>query len=110
MWQIGGMPELGNAQVFYPLINTDNLMTLVDTWSKSLRNHTVKWGAEVHRNRMDRFQPQGLNHGTARTVPLQSGYDATNGRARDWALGILLTRSHRICWVHRTRPAAPTRR
>jgi hypothetical protein len=60
---IGGMPELGNAQVFYPLVNTDNLMTLVDTWSKSLRNHTLKWGAEVHRNRMDRFQPQGLNYG-----------------------------------------------
>ena len=60
---IGGMPELGNAQVFYPLVNTDNLMTLVDTWSKSLRNHTLKWGGEVHRNRMDRFQPQGLNYG-----------------------------------------------
>ena len=25
---ISGMPEMGNAQVFYPLVNTDNLMTL----------------------------------------------------------------------------------
>lgn len=60
---VNGMPELGNAQVFYPLVNTDNLMTLVDTWSKSMQKHTLKWGAEVHRNRMDRFQPQGLNYG-----------------------------------------------
>ncbi len=61
--QINGLPELGNTPVYYPLVNTDNLLTAVDTWSKSLRNHTVKWGAEVHRNRMDRFQPQGLNYG-----------------------------------------------
>jgi hypothetical protein len=61
--QIGGMPELGNTPVYYPLVNTDNLFTAVDTWSKSLRNHTFKWGVEAHRNRMDRFQPQGLNYG-----------------------------------------------
>jgi hypothetical protein len=61
--QINSMQEIANTQVFYPLVNTDNLFTAVDTWSKSLRTHTLKWGAEAHRNRMDRFQPQGLNLG-----------------------------------------------
>ncbi len=61
--QINGMQEIANTQVFYPLVNTDNLFTAVDTWSKSLRTHTVKWGIEAHRNRMDRFQPQGANLG-----------------------------------------------
>ncbi len=60
---INGMPELGNTQFYYPLVNTDNLMEAVDTWSKTLARHTLKWGGEVHRNRMDRFQPQGLNLG-----------------------------------------------
>ena len=61
--QINGMQEIANTQVYYPLVNTDNLFTAVDTWSKSLRTHTVKWGIEAHRNRMDRFQPQGANLG-----------------------------------------------
>lgn len=61
--QINGMQEIANTQVYYPLVNTDNLFTAVDTWSKSLRTHTIKWGIEAHRNRMDRFQPQGANLG-----------------------------------------------
>jgi Carboxypeptidase regulatory-like domain/TonB-dependent Receptor Plug Domain len=61
--QINGMQEIANTQVYYPLVNTDNLFTAVDTWSKSLRTQTLKWGVEAHRNRMDRFQPQGLNLG-----------------------------------------------
>ncbi len=60
--QVNGMAGIGTP-VFYPLINTDNLFTYVNTWSKTLNRHTLKWGAEIHRNRMDRFQPQGLNLG-----------------------------------------------
>lgn len=60
---INGMTELGNTPVYYPLVNTDNLFDLVDTWSKLLKNHSFKWGVEIHRNRMDRFQPQGLGYG-----------------------------------------------
>lgn len=59
---IGGMPGIGTP-VYYPLVNTDNLFEAVDTWSKISGKHVFKWGAEVHRNRMDRFQPQGLNLG-----------------------------------------------
>jgi outer membrane receptor protein involved in Fe transport len=61
-FNINGMPGIGTP-VVYPLINTDNLFELVDTWSKLKGKHVLKWGAEVHRNRMDRFQPQGLNFG-----------------------------------------------
>ncbi len=60
--QINGMPGIGTP-VFYPLINTDNLFTAVNTWSKILRSHAFKWGVEAHRIRADRFQPQGLNLG-----------------------------------------------
>ncbi|MGI8988973.1 MAG: carboxypeptidase regulatory-like domain-containing protein [Bryobacteraceae bacterium] len=60
--QVNGLPGIGTP-VFYPLINTDNLFDVVDTWSKSAGKHVYKWGVEIHRNRMDRFQPQGLNLG-----------------------------------------------
>ena len=60
--QINGMAGIGTP-VFYPLINTDNLFTWVNTWSKVFSKHSLKWGVEIHRNRMDRFQPQGLNLG-----------------------------------------------
>ncbi len=60
--QINGMPGIGTS-VYYPLVNTDNLFDVVDTWSKLAGKHVYKWGVEIHRNRMDRFQPQGLNLG-----------------------------------------------
>ncbi len=60
--QINTMPGMFTP-VFYPLINTDNLFTWVNTWSKTFSAHSLKWGTEIHRNRMDRFQPQGLNLG-----------------------------------------------
>ncbi len=59
---ISGMPAIGLG-TNYPLINADNLFDVVDTWSKVAGKHALKWGGEVHRNRMDRFQPQGLNLG-----------------------------------------------
>jgi hypothetical protein len=60
--QINGMPGIGTP-VTYPLVNADNLFDVVDTFSKLTGKHVLKWGGEAHRNRMDRFQPQGLNLG-----------------------------------------------
>jgi hypothetical protein len=76
---INVMPELGNTQYYYPLVNTDNLMEVVDTWSKTLTRHTLKWGGELHRNRMDRFQPQGLNLGPRGLFYFNPGTTQLNG-------------------------------
>ncbi len=76
---INGMPELGNTQYYYPLVNTDNLFEVVDTWSKLFRNHQLKWGGEVHRNRMDRFQPQGANLGPRGLFYFNPGTTQLNG-------------------------------
>jgi hypothetical protein len=75
---ISGMPGIGTP-VVYPLINTDNLFEIVDTWSKLKGKHVFKWGAEVHRNRMDRFQPQGLNFGPRGLFNFNPGTTQLNG-------------------------------
>jgi hypothetical protein len=75
---INGMPAIGTP-VVYPLINTDNLFEVVDTWSKVKGKHIFKWGAEVHRNRMDRFQPQGLNFGPRGLFNFNPGTTQLNG-------------------------------
>ncbi|MDQ6706843.1 MAG: TonB-dependent receptor, partial [Acidobacteriota bacterium] len=76
--QINGMAGIG-APVFYPLINTDNLFTAVNTWSKILSNHAFKWGVEAHRVRADRFQPQGLNLGPRGLFQFNPGTTALVG-------------------------------
>ena len=76
--QINAMPGIGTP-VYYPLINTDNLFDIVDTWSKLSGKHVFKWGAEVHRNRMDRFQPQGLNLGPRGLFQFNPGTTQLNG-------------------------------
>jgi len=75
---IAGMPAIGTP-VVYPLINTDNLFEVVDTWSKLTGKHVLKWGAEIHRNRMDRFQPQGLNFGPRGLFNFNPGTTQLNG-------------------------------
>jgi hypothetical protein len=75
---ISGMPAIGTP-VVYPLINTDNLFEVVDTWSKLTGKHVLKWGAEIHRNRMDRFQPQGLNFGPRGLFNFNPGTTQLNG-------------------------------
>ncbi|HXB73858.1 MAG TPA: TonB-dependent receptor [Candidatus Acidoferrales bacterium] len=75
---INGMPPVGTP-VTYPLINTDNLFEVVDTWSKLKGKHVFKWGAEIHRNRMDRFQPQGLNFGPRGLFVFNPGTTQLNG-------------------------------
>jgi hypothetical protein len=75
---INGMPGIGTP-VVYPLINTDNLFEVVDTWSKLKGKHVLRWGLEVHRNRMDRFQPQGLNFGPRGLFNFNPGVTQLNG-------------------------------
>jgi hypothetical protein len=76
--QINGMPGIGTP-VYYPLVNTDNLFDVVDTWSKLAGKHVYKWGVEIHRNRMDRFQPQGLNLGPRGLFQFNPGTTQLNG-------------------------------
>jgi hypothetical protein len=76
--QINGMQGIGTP-VVYPLINTDNLFTFVNTWSKTFSRHTLKWGAEIHRNRMDRFQPQGLGLGPRGLFQYNPGTTSSRG-------------------------------
>ncbi len=69
---VGGSP-------YYPLKNRDNLFQIVNTWTKEVRNQSLKWGGEVHRNRMDRRQPQGLNGGPRGGFYFQPGTTQLNG-------------------------------
>ena len=51
----------------------------MNTWSKMVGAHALKWGVEVHRLRMDRFQPQGLNFGPRGLFLFNPGTSALNG-------------------------------
>jgi hypothetical protein len=74
----GGMPGIGTP-VVYPLINADNLFNFVNTWNRQSGRHTFKWGVDLHRNRMDRFQPQGLNFGPRGMFNFNPGTTALRG-------------------------------
>jgi hypothetical protein len=79
-FDISGMPGLG-PPVVYPLINSDNLFNAVNTWSKNVNRHTLKWGADLRRIRADRFQPQGLNFGPRGRFQFNPGPTALPGAA-----------------------------
>jgi len=76
--QIGGMPAIGTA-VWYPLINVDNIFNFVNSWNKIVSRHTLKWGADVRRLRIDRFQPQGQNMGPRGRFDFNAGTTALRG-------------------------------
>jgi hypothetical protein len=78
-FNIAGMPGMG-PPVFYPLVNTDNLFNFVNTWSKFVGRHTVKFGADIRRIRADRFQPQGLNFGPRGRFDYNPGTTAIPGQ------------------------------
>jgi hypothetical protein len=59
---VGGLPAIGSG-VGAPVIEADNIFPVVNTWSKFINRHAIKWGGEATRYRNDRFQPQGLNFG-----------------------------------------------
>ena len=75
---ISGMQGIGTP-VVYPLINADNLFNFINTWNKLTGRHTLKWGVDIHRNRMDRFQPQGLNFGPRGMFNFNPGTTALRG-------------------------------
>lgn len=75
---ISGMQGMGTP-VFYPLINADNLFNFINTWNKQAGRHALKWGVDVRRNRMDRFQPQGLNFGPRGMFNFNPGTTALRG-------------------------------
>jgi hypothetical protein len=79
-FNVTGMPGMG-PPVFYPLVNTDNLFNFVNTWSKFVGRHTVKFGADIRRIRADRFQPQGLNFGPRGRFDYNPGTTAIPGQA-----------------------------
>ena len=69
---------IGGA-VTNPVKLRDNLFQVVDTWNKEFHNHSFKWGGEIHRNRMDRAQPQGLNGGPRGGFSFGPGTTQNNG-------------------------------
>jgi hypothetical protein len=75
---ISGMQGIGTP-VVYPLINADNLFNFINNWNKQLGRHAMKWGVDVHRNRMDRFQPQGLGFGPRGMFQFNPGTTALRG-------------------------------
>lgn len=76
--QISGMPSMGTA-VYYPLINVDNIFNFVNSWNKVMSRHTLKWGVDVRRLRIDRFQPQGQNMGPRGLFQFNPGTTALPG-------------------------------
>jgi hypothetical protein len=77
---IGSSPTIAiGGSPYYPLKNRDNLFQVVNTWSKEVRNQSLKWGGEVHRDRMDRRQPQGLNGGPRGGFYFEPGTTQLNG-------------------------------
>ena len=60
--QINSMPNIG-AGTGYPIVETDNIFTGSNTWTKTLQKHTLKWGVQATRRREDRAQPEGLDFG-----------------------------------------------
>jgi hypothetical protein len=62
-----------------PELYTENLFTVVNTWSKITGKHTFKWGVEVHRERGDQNQPKGLNMGPRGLFYFNPGTAELNG-------------------------------
>jgi hypothetical protein len=76
---ISGMTELGDTQYYYPLVNTDNLYQIVDTWTKTFSNQELKWGGEVHRLINERSQPEGDDLGPRGLFYFEPGTTELNG-------------------------------
>jgi len=75
---ISGMQGMGTP-VTRPLVNADNIFNWVNNWNKIVSRHTIKWGADIRRLRLDRFQPQGLNLGPRGLFNFNPGTTALRG-------------------------------
>lgn len=75
---IAGMPPIG-AQFIYPILNTDNIFNLSSNWTKLLGRHTIKFGGDLRRLRLDRLQATGLNLGPRGLFNFNPGTTALRG-------------------------------
>ena len=76
--QVAGMAPVGGS-LLNPVIATNNQFQLANNWNKIITRHTLKWGVDVRRYRMERAQPQGLNLGPRGAFQFNSGPTALNG-------------------------------
>ena len=76
--EISGMAPIGQL-VYYPLVNTNNLFNWVNNWTKMAGRHSVKFGIDARRLRLDRLQPQGLDLGPRGLFTFQAGTASLNG-------------------------------
>ncbi len=75
---IGGMPAIG-LSVVYPIINTDNIFNPSSSWTKIAGRHTLKFGADLRRLRLDRNQATGLSLGPRGLFDFNTGTTALKG-------------------------------
>lgn len=57
---IDGFPQIGMSTNM-PTINADNIFNWINNWTKVSGRHTLKWGADIRRQRLDRLQIQGTS-------------------------------------------------
>jgi hypothetical protein len=74
-----GQAQIGLGWNYGPELYTDNLFTVVNTWSKVTGKHTFKWGVEIHRDRADQDQPKGLTLGPRGLFYFYPGTTELNG-------------------------------
>lgn len=75
---IAGMPPIG-APFIYPVLNTDNIFNLSSHWTKLYGRHTIKFGGDLRRLRLDRLQATGLNLGPRGLFNFNPGTTALRG-------------------------------
>jgi outer membrane receptor protein involved in Fe transport len=75
---IGGMQAMG-LSVIYPVINTDNIFNPSSSWTKIAGRHTIKFGVDLRRLRLDRLQATGLNLGPRGSFDFSSGGTSLKG-------------------------------
>lgn len=75
---ISGMPPIG-APFIYPIVSTDNILNLSSNWTKLLGKHTLKFGGDLRRLRLDRLQATGLNLGPRGLFNFNPGTTALRG-------------------------------
>ncbi len=75
---ISGMQGIG-MQFIYPIISTDNVFNWVSNWTRIAGRHTLKWGYDGRRLRLDRLQATGLNLGPRGLFNFNPGPTALRG-------------------------------
>jgi hypothetical protein len=79
---VNGETSMGESTT-YPVVNTDNIFDFTNNWTKTVRTHTFKWGAEFRDLRLDRKQASGLGYGPRGTFAFNPGTTENNGGTQD---------------------------